>query len=159
MIIPPLKNVQLNAISLDIFSSFLGMKDTETGLVDIQSLILLSTSPSYVLLLNEIRKLSWVDLHQLTTDHDKICFFANVLNILLTHAAITEISKLSDNRGTTPGSTSSEDQTSATWEERLPQLGIPYCRTSYLKKYGYNIGQLGFIRYVGMIWDNIARFP
>ncbi len=124
------------------------MKDPESDVVDVQSLLVLSTSPSYVLLLKEVHKLSWIDLDVLVSDEDKICFFTNVLNVLLSHAAITELATCSSTKGTRSQYLSREDQSSEdkSWEKSLPRLDFSYCRTSYLKKYGYIIGNLGFVR-------------
>lgn len=125
------------------------MKDSESDVVDVQSLLVLFTSPTYVLLLKEVHKLSCVDLNVLASDGEKICFFTNVLNMLLSHAAITEMAvcaspKKARYRDLGPADYSSGHKS---WEKSLPRLDFSYCRTSYLKKYGYNIGQLGFVRY------------
>ena len=125
------------------------MRDPETGVVGAQSLALLSAS--YVAVQDEVRKLSCVDLNELITDEDKICFFTNVLNTLLVHALITEATNILGHKGNSTEGENSEGHNSATvaaLEKHLPKLGIPYSRTAYLKKYGYNIGQLGFVRYV-----------
>ena len=125
------------------------MKDPESGIVDAQSLLVLSTSPSYALLLKELRKLSSIDLDVLLTDEDKMCFFTNVLNTLLSHAAITEVAKCSSKKNRSSHHLDTEDQTSGdkSRQQGLPRLEFSYCRTSYLKKYGYYIGKLGFVRY------------
>lgn len=133
------------------------MQDPDTGIVDLQSLVVLSSSPSYCALLQEIRKLCWVDLNELTSEDEKICFFTNILNVLLTHSAITEISRCSTRYNKPSGNMSdsgTEDHSSAinSWKCRLPRFDTAYCRTAYLKKYGYNIGQLGFIRSVQIPW-------
>lgn len=127
------------------------MKDPESDIVDVQSLLFLATSPSYVLLLKEVHKLSWVDLDVLVSDEEKICFFTNILNILLSHAAITELAgcasvktKVTAFRDVSTGDHISGNKS---WEDSLPRLDFSYCRTSYLKKYGYVIGKLGFVRY------------
>ena len=126
------------------------MKDSGTGIVDLQSLVVLSSSPSYFILLKEINKLSLLDLDKLASDEDKICFFANILNILLTHAVITEVSDCfnhySQSRDHISQGDNPEDRSSASWQHHLPRMDIAYCRTAFLKKYGYNIGQFGFIR-------------
>ena len=125
-----------------------GMKDPESNAVDIQSLLVLSTSPSYVLLLKEVQKLRWIDLDVLVSDEDKICFFTNVLNMLLCHAVITELAGRYSTVSTGSRSESPVDRNvgSKSWGEGLLRLDYPYCRTSYLKKYGYIIGKLGFVR-------------
>jgi hypothetical protein len=136
--------------NLLIFVFFISvMKDPESDIVDVQSLLVLTTSPSYVLLLKEVHKLSWIDVDVLLSDEDKICFFTNVLNVLLCQAAITELAKCSSTTGTRPQDPSVEDQNSEddSWEKMLPRLDFSYCRISYLKKYGYIIGNLGFVRY------------
>ena len=123
------------------------MKDPESDMVDVQSLSVLSTSPSYVLLLKEVHKLFWIELDVLASDEDKMCFFTNILNILLSHAAITEIATCSSTKGTRDLSSEDHSSGNKSWEDCLPRLDFSYCRTSYLKKYGYIIGKLGFVRY------------
>ena len=125
------------------------MKDPESDIVDVQSLLVLSTSPSYVLLLKEVHKLSWIDLDVLLSDEDKMCFFTNVLNVLLSQAAITELATCSSTKNGKFRDLGLEDQGSEenSREKSLPRLDFSYCRTSYLKKYGYIIGNLGFVRY------------
>ena len=134
--------------SLKISFYLVVMKDPELDTVDAQSLLVLSTSPSYVLLLKEVQKLRWIDVDMLVSDEDKLCFFTNVLNMLLCHAAITELAECSST--TNPGSRSQshEDPSNGnkSWSEGLPRLDFSYCRASYLKKYGYIIGKLGFVR-------------
>ncbi|XP_028414314.1 zinc finger FYVE domain-containing protein 26-like isoform X2 [Dendronephthya gigantea] len=134
------------------------MKDSESDVVDVQSLLVLFTSPTYVLLLKEVHKLSYVDLNAIASDEEKICFFTNVLNMLLSQAAITEVAvcasrKDARSRDLGPADYSFNDKY---WEKSLPRLDFSYCRTSYLKKYGYNIGQLGFVSAFDL-WFTILR--
>lgn len=134
--------------SLKISFCLVVMKDPESDTVDVQSLLVLSTSPSYVLLLKEVQKLRWIDLDTLVSDEDKLCFFTNVLNMLLCHAAITQLAECCSTMSPGSRSQSLEDHSNGSkpWNEGLPRLDFSYCRISYLKKYGYIIGKLGFVR-------------
>lgn len=126
------------------------MKDPDSDIVDVESLSVLSISPSYVMLLKEVRKLSSIDLDLLTSDKHKICFFTNVLNVLLSHAVISKVTSCFSTKGSGARDQNTEDRHSVSklWEKCLPRLDYSYCRTLYLKKYGYHIGKLGFVKYV-----------
>lgn len=121
-----------------------GMKDTVSNVVDAPSLLTISKSSKYISLLNELNQLSSVDLDALRSDGERICFFANILNVMLCHAAITEVVSCSISTRTCLSENAGLRDLS--WEKALPRFEFSYCRTAYLKKYGCHIGKLGFVR-------------
>ena len=103
-----------------------------SGVFDADAATTLVATGAYRSLIHNTRLLKYVDLEQLATNDEKLCFYGNVLTLMSVHASLYEVERKSD--GQSPDCEASHDWTMSPLECVLMQ-----------RKVTYWIGQLGLV--------------
>ena len=110
-------------------------------LIDVNDLVKSGQTKEFQQLLLSVQELSYVDLDLLESDVERICFFTNILNVMIAHATI--INCQSDASNNKIGNSYKNGSKILTESLILSHQQFVPCQLGFLQHIAYRIGQMG----------------
>ncbi|CAG5123693.1 unnamed protein product, partial [Candidula unifasciata] len=118
----------------------ISIKQNANGIFDLSCAEKLVQLPEYNQAIQNVNRLKGADLTKLTTDEDRLCFFANLTNLMILHCHLSHI----DTRLRIYQKSDTREVTADIIDVELCPLGAADY-IAYFSSFSYEVGQLGIV--------------